>query len=96
MRWGGSFLFLCLPAIQTKRWTVRTKKIKSPPARRMMTKAEVLAVAGVSYPTIWAWMRAGKFPRSRIVGGQSMWRSDEVTAWLEGLPIRKLKGDEAA
>ena len=37
-----------------------------------------------------------KFPRSRIVGGQSMWVSSEVSAWLEGLPIRPLKGDPEA
>jgi prophage regulatory protein len=75
---------------------VRTKKIKSPPSLRLMTKAEVLAIANVSFPTIWQWQRDGKFPRSRVVGGQSMWRSDEIAAWLEGLPITKLKGDEAA
>ena len=46
-----------------------------------------------SYPTIWAWMRAGKFPRARIVGGKSMWLTSEVDAWLAALPVRKLKGD---
>jgi predicted DNA-binding transcriptional regulator AlpA len=46
---------------------VRTKKIKSPPSVRLMTKAEVLAVMNVSYPTIWAWMRDRKFPRSLAV-----------------------------
>jgi len=40
-------------------------------------------------------MRAGTFPRSRIVGGRSMWRSDEIDAWMAALPIRRLKGDEA-
>ena len=35
------------------------------------------------------------FPRSRIVGGKSMWRSDEVEAWLDALPVRTLKGDSA-
>jgi predicted DNA-binding transcriptional regulator AlpA len=40
-------------------------------------------------------MRAGTFPRARIVGGRSMWRSDEVEAWLAGLPVRRLRGDEA-
>lgn len=72
---------------------MRTKKIKSPPRVRMVTKAEVLAIANLSYPTIWQWMRDGKFPRSRIVGGQSMWRSDEIDAWLANLPKRPLKGD---
>ncbi|MFZ2075130.1 MAG: AlpA family phage regulatory protein [Xanthobacteraceae bacterium] len=59
----------------------------------LLTKPEVLAVAGVTFPTIWAWMRDGKFPRSRIVGGRSMWRSDEIDKWLAGLPVRPLKGD---
>jgi predicted DNA-binding transcriptional regulator AlpA len=63
---------------------------------RMLTKPEVLLIAGgVSYPTLWSWMRAGTFPRSRIVGGKSMWRSDEVEAWLDALPVRPLKGDSA-
>jgi prophage regulatory protein len=92
MRWGWAF-FHARSRPSTKRWTVRTKKLKSPPLVRLMTKAEVLAVANVSYPTIWQWQRDGKFPRSRVVGGQSMWRSDEVSAWLEGLPVRRLKGD---
>jgi hypothetical protein len=38
-------------------------------------------------------MRNGTFPRSRVVGGRSMWRSDEIDAWLAALPIRPLKGD---
>ncbi|MGO9631512.1 MAG: helix-turn-helix transcriptional regulator [Xanthobacteraceae bacterium] len=72
-----------------------------PPARgppslvlRLLAKPEVLLIAGgISYPTLWSWMRAGRFPRSRVVGGKSMWRSDEVQAWLEALPVRPLKGD---
>ena len=64
---------------------------RGPP--RLMSKAEVLAITGVTFPTIWSWMRNGTFPRSRVVGGKSMWRSDEVDAWLGALPIRKLKGD---
>jgi predicted DNA-binding transcriptional regulator AlpA len=64
---------------------------------RLLTKPEVLFIAGnVSYVTLWSWMRAGTFPRSRVVGGKSMWRSDEVQAWLNALPLRKLKGDDAA
>jgi predicted DNA-binding transcriptional regulator AlpA len=40
-------------------------------------------------------MRDGRFPRSRIVGGKSMWLSSEIDAWLSGLPLRPLKGDAA-
>jgi predicted DNA-binding transcriptional regulator AlpA len=64
-------------------------------ADRLLTKPEVCAIAHVSYPTLWQWMLVGKFPRSRIVAGRSMWVSTEVDAWLAALPIRPLKGDTA-
>ena len=60
---------------------------------RLLSKREVLAIVGVSYPTLWSWMRQGKFPRSRVVGGKSMWLSTDIEAWLATLPVRKLKGD---
>jgi predicted DNA-binding transcriptional regulator AlpA len=63
------------------------------PPTRLLSKNEVLEIVGVTYPSIWSWMRAGAFPRSRIVGGRSMWRSDEIAEWLAGLPVRPLKGD---
>lgn len=61
---------------------------------RLLGKAEILAITGVTFPTIWAWMRAGAFPRSRVCGGKSMWLSSEIDAWLAALPLRKLKGDD--
>jgi predicted DNA-binding transcriptional regulator AlpA len=65
----------------------------SGPPVRLMSKAEVLNITGFSFPTIWKWMRAGHFPRSRVAGGRSVWRSDEVQAWLANLQVRRLKGD---
>jgi predicted DNA-binding transcriptional regulator AlpA len=59
----------------------------------LLTKQEILAITKKTYPTIWTWMMAGKFPRSRIVGGSSMWLSSEVADWLAGLQVRPLKGD---
>jgi prophage regulatory protein len=64
-----------------------------PPFVRLLGKREVTTIAGVSFPTIWSWMRAGKFPRSRIVGGKSMWLSTEIDSWVAELPVRPLKGD---
>ena len=69
---------------------------RPPPARLdvwLLSKREVLAITGVTFPTVWTWMRAGTFPRSRVAGGKSVWRSDEVDAWLATLPVRRLKGD---
>jgi predicted DNA-binding transcriptional regulator AlpA len=60
---------------------------------RLLDKAEILSITRVSFPTVWAWMRENRFPRSRIVGGKSMWLSSEVDAWLAALPFRPLKGD---
>jgi predicted DNA-binding transcriptional regulator AlpA len=68
----------------------------SPTGVRLLDKAEILAITGVTFPTIWAWMRAGKFPRSYVIGGgssKSVWRSDQIDAWIAGLPVRRLKGD---
>jgi predicted DNA-binding transcriptional regulator AlpA len=64
-----------------------------PPAVRLMSKHEVCAIVGVSYPSLWTWMRNGSFPRSVIVGGQSKWRSSDIDAWMAQLPVRPLKGD---
>jgi predicted DNA-binding transcriptional regulator AlpA len=68
---------------------------------RLMTKAEIMAVTNVSFPTIWKWMRAGKFPRARMIGAakghnKSVWLSTEIEAWLIGLKVRPLKGDPPA
>jgi predicted DNA-binding transcriptional regulator AlpA len=68
---------------------------RAPPVR-LLDKNEILTITNVSFPTVWLWMRQGSFPRSRIVGGKSMWLSTEVEAWLGALPVRKLKGDGEA
>jgi predicted DNA-binding transcriptional regulator AlpA len=67
--------------------------VRAPTPLRLLGKSEVIAITGVSFPTLWTWMRAGTFPRSRAVGGQSKWRSDEIDEWLANLPVRALKGD---
>ena len=60
---------------------------------RLVSRDEVLVRTGMSYPTLWAWMREGKFPRSRDVGGRAMWLASEIEAWIVNRPLRKLKGD---
>lgn len=61
---------------------------------RLLDKAAIRTITGLSFPTVWNMMRNNAFPRSRVVGGKSMWLSTEVEAWLAALPMRKLKGDE--
>ena len=83
----------------------KARRVKLPPALnidadgdgiRLLSKVEVLDRVGVSYPTIWQWMRAGTFPRSRALGASTVWIAAEVEAWMAALPKRQLKGDEEA
>ncbi len=67
---------------------------KSP--ARFISKAEVLDRVAASYPSVWQWMRDGKFPRSRELGGKSVWLESEIEAWINARPRRRLKGDEVA
>lgn len=57
---------------------------------RLISKPEVLDRVGVSYPTLWLWMREGKFPRSRELGGKSAWIESEINSWITNRPIRRL------
>jgi predicted DNA-binding transcriptional regulator AlpA len=60
---------------------------------RLLAKGQVCTIAGLTFPTIWKLMRAGTFPRARVVGGRSMWLSSEIDDWITRLPKRRLKGD---
>jgi predicted DNA-binding transcriptional regulator AlpA len=63
----------------------------------LLNKKQVIDRVGVSFPTIWKWMRAGKFPRARTVGDlKSVWLESEVEAWMSALPVRRLKDDSEA
>jgi prophage regulatory protein len=58
---------------------------------QLLTRQEIMATTGLSYPTIWQRMREGKFPRAREVGGRAMWLASEVDAWVAALPLSTLK-----
>jgi predicted DNA-binding transcriptional regulator AlpA len=60
---------------------------------RLLNRHEVVAITGLTYPSIWQRMKRGEFPRSRVLGERSVWRSDEIDQWLANLPLRPLMGD---
>ena len=60
---------------------------------RLLSRREVMERVGVSYPTLWSWMRENKFPRSREIGGKVAWLESEVDKWITDLPVVQLKGD---
>jgi prophage regulatory protein len=63
---------------------------------RLISRDELIDIVGVSYVTVWNWMRAGTFPRGRDIGGRTAWIESEVAAWIASRPIRRLKGDEGS
>jgi prophage regulatory protein len=66
-----------------------------PPPPRLLSRREVLERVGATYPSVWKWMRDGKFPRAReLTNGRIAWLESEIEEWIANLPIRKLKGDE--
>jgi predicted DNA-binding transcriptional regulator AlpA len=65
---------------------------RPPPPVRLLSRIEVCARIGVSYPTIWKWMRAGRFPRSRVMNdGKICWIESDVEKWIRDLPVQTLK-----
>jgi prophage regulatory protein len=62
---------------------------------RLMTKGELLALTGLTYPTIWRMMMAGTFPRSRKISERRVgWLASEVVSWMRGCPVQPLKNSK--
>lgn len=69
--------------------------------RPMLKKNELgPATGGLTFPTIWKMMRAGKFPKPVLVtDGGLRWYADEVADWQASLPraeYKPLADDEKA
>jgi predicted DNA-binding transcriptional regulator AlpA len=58
---------------------------------RFLSKADVVTLCRVSFPTIWKWMQQGVFPKGREVGGKTCWRSDEIADWQNNRPFAQVK-----
>ena len=78
--------------------TVSTATAKPTKVGRMLSREEVLEIVGVTYPTIWAWVRDKHFPAPRRLGftkhqqGRIGWLESEVQAWIMSLPKKYPKG----
>lgn len=60
---------------------------------RLVSKAELLKRVPYSFPTLWHWMAAGNFPRSRIIGQKTVWIEFEIEEWIANLPVGPIKED---
>jgi len=63
-----------------------------PPALVFLSKAQVLKKIPVTAPTLWSWVRQGKFPRPReIAQNKTVWLASEVDVWMQSRPLRTYK-----
>ena len=61
------------------------------PTLVFLSKAQVLKKIPVTAPTLWAWVRQGKFPRPRAIFNKTVWVAAEVDAWMQARPPREYK-----
>ena len=61
------------------------------PTLVFLSKAQVLQKIPVTAPTLWAWVRQGKFPRPRAIFNKTVWIAAEVDAWMQARPHREYK-----
>lgn len=62
---------------------------------RLLFKPEVMKLVGHTFPTIWRWMRDGKFPLSVNVGAKTAWYENEINAWIANQPRSQFKFGDA-
>src|SRR5271169_120357 len=57
-----------------------------------LSKKQVLRKIPVTAPTLWAWCRAGRFPKPRALGpNRTVWIEAEVDAWDAGAAAPRLQ-----
>ena len=61
------------------------------PTLVFLSKTQVLQKIPVTAPTLWAWVRQGKFPRPRAIFNKTVWVAAEVEAWMKARPQRQYK-----
>jgi predicted DNA-binding transcriptional regulator AlpA len=72
--------------------SVPEQKAQAEPELVFLSKAQVLKKVPVTAPTLWAWVRAGKFPQPRALSSNKVvWIQDEVDRWMREQPVPRYK-----
>ena len=65
---------------------------------KFLSRKQVCTIVGVTYPSLWTWVRAGHFPPGRKLGigegnrNKIVWVESEVIHWMETRPVQLPKG----
>jgi prophage regulatory protein len=84
------------PIADTVEMVNANKAGQPPPPPRLMYRAELCKAVGLSYPTIWLWMRDGRFPAGLDLGGKTAWLESEVNEWIAKRPRGRYKTPDEA
>jgi prophage regulatory protein len=57
------------------------------PAVRLLRLSEVMRLVGLRRSVIYQRVRHDTFPKPRKVGRATVWREDELTRWINALPL---------
>src|SRR5262249_8832045 len=65
---------------------------------RVLSRTQMLELVGVSYASVWTWIKAGTFPPGRALSsgtnGRIVWLEHEVNQWMLSRPARAPKGSK--
>jgi predicted DNA-binding transcriptional regulator AlpA len=67
---------------------LNTKPVQAdarPPPRGFFYKQEVCRIVDRTWPQLWRWIRAGKFPKPRLHGGRPIWLQSDLDMYFAGL-----------
>jgi prophage regulatory protein len=65
-----------------------------PQPERFLTRREVMDRVGLTYVTIWRWMKDGQFPQARRIGTRRLrWCESDIAAWIASRPVHQLDGE---
>jgi predicted DNA-binding transcriptional regulator AlpA len=65
---------------------------------KFISRKQVCALVGVTYPSLWGWIKAGHFPPGRKLGigtgnrNKIVWLESEVLEWMTTRPLQLPKG----
>jgi predicted DNA-binding transcriptional regulator AlpA len=69
------------------------ERIPTSAKERLISRPELLDRVNLTFPSVWKLMRAGEFPRSRLIGGHVVWLESEIDEYIASLPLQRYKGD---
>jgi prophage regulatory protein len=65
------------------------------PTLVFLSKAQVLKKIPITGPTLWDWVRKGKFPKPRFLANNKVvWLQSEIDEWMQSRPVPRYKPAE--